>query len=92
MPFVTRKQLSNIVKNAKGFYGVQFRKRSDGQVRMMNCLNGVKKHLTGAGAKYSAEENNLIVTYSRDSNGYRSIPVEGLIAATVDGETYVAKD
>lgn len=92
MPFVSRKRLQEIVKNAKGFYGVQFRKRSDGKVRMMNCLNGVKKHLTGVGAKYSAEENNLIVTYSRDSNGYRSIPVEGLMAATVDGETYVVRE
>lgn len=91
MPIVTRKELADKIRGAKGFFTVRFQKRTDNQVRQMNCLNHVKKHLTGGGPKYDAASHGLINTFSVQDQGYRSIPVEGLMDATINGEVYVAR-
>lgn len=89
---VSRNRLVEIIRNTKKFYSVQFITRGNGSKRVMNCRNNVHKYVTGAGAAYNAEDHNLINTYSVDSKGYRSIPIEGLIGATVQGVTYLVRD
>lgn len=88
MPTVSRKKIAEIIRKMKGFYSVDFIKRSNGELRRMNCLNHVKKHLTGGQKNFSDEEKGLITTYSIDSEGYRSIPIEGIVAVQGEKETY----
>lgn len=71
-----------------GFFSVEFIKRTTGERRKMICRQDVKKHLKGGELKYDPEEKGLLTVYSMDAKGYRSIPLENLISATINGETY----
>jgi len=69
----------------------KFIKRTDGSVRKMTFRTGVKKHLTGEGAKYSFRKNALIPVFDMQKRGYRSIPTEGIQELTVGGNTYIVE-
>lgn len=85
---VTKSRLITMIKNCTGFYSVEFTKRTTGEVTRMTCRNGVKKHLKGGDRPYNPDAVGLISTYSIDRKGYRSIPVEGIIGAKIDGVFY----
>lgn len=87
-----RSELVEKIKKARGFYSVQFVKRTTGTKRLMTCLNHVKKHLRGGELAFNAETCGLIPTWSVDAKDYRSIPVEGIIGATIDHQTYLVRD
>jgi hypothetical protein len=89
---LSRRELVEKIKATKGFYSVQFVKRSTGDKRLMTCLNHVKKYLNGGELSFDPEAYNLIPTWSVDSKGYRSIPVEGIIGATINHQTYLVRD
>lgn len=89
---LTRRELVEKIKTARGFYSVQFIKRTNGAKRLMTCLNHVKKHLRGGQTNFIPEEYGLIPTWSVDSEDYRSIPVEGIIGATINHQTYLVRD
>lgn len=90
MPVVSKKQLAEILLKTDKFFTVRFSKK-DNTLRTMNCRNHVAKHLAGGELSYDPKEKGLIVTYSIDAKGYRSIPIEGLIGASVEGETYLTR-
>ena len=69
----------------------EFVKRTDGSVRKMTFRTGVKKHLTGEGAKFSFREKSLIPVFDMQKQGYRSIPTEGIQKLTVGGDTYIVE-
>lgn len=70
---------------------VEFIKRTDGSVRKMTFRTGVKRHLTGEGAKYSFREKSLIPVFDMQKREYRSIPTEGIQKLTVGGDTYIVQ-
>lgn len=77
-------KLKNLVKDGR-FFGVKFRKRTDGTFRTMSCRVGVKP--TGGGqAPYDFDEKNLLCVWSTHDKGYRTIPVEGIIELRVHGQ------
>lgn len=88
---ISRQELAKKIKATDKFYSVDFIKRSNRELRRMNCRNGVKKHRTGGELNYNPEDHDLIVTYSIDSEGYRTIPVENLVGACIEGQTYLVK-
>lgn len=74
------------IRNSSGrIFAVEFVKRSDGTLRMMNCRTGVSKGVKGVGS-YDAEEHNLIRVFDMHRNAFRTIPVEGIRRIKIDGE------
>ena len=61
------------------FFTVKFIKRSNKALRVMNCRLGVKKHLRGGEKSYSDDEKQLVTVYDVQAEGYRAIPLEGLL-------------
>lgn len=68
-------------------FAVTFVKRSTGEVREMQCRFGVKSHLQGGEAAYNPKDKDLLWVFSVDSDGYRSIPYEGIIRIVGMGRT-----
>lgn len=51
-------------KTASGqLFSVDFVKRTDGQIRTMNCRRGVKKGVKGVGQAYDPKAKNLLTVY-----------------------------
>ena len=69
-------------------FSVDFIKRTTGELRTMNCRTGVTKHLKGGEPAYDALSKGLMTVYSLDSQGYRSINLDGVLTAKVDGKIY----
>ena len=70
--------MNNLVKDliigTKGrIFVCEFIKK-DKSVRRMLCRLGVKRGLTGAGARY--EKENLITVYDMTNKGFRNINIE----------------
>lgn len=74
---LTYRKVSRIVGSR--FFRVEFVKRTDGSIRVMNAKLGVKKHLSGEGAKYSFEEKGLLSVWDAVARSYRCVPLDGII-------------
>jgi hypothetical protein len=86
---VTRQELVKKIENTNSkYFSVLVKKRTDGQLCEMTCQTGVKKHVKGGGLKFDPKERKLITVYVPSKKGYRSIAIEGLRQATIDGEVY----
>ena len=85
-PF-NRANLRNLVSDG-GIFSVEFIKRTDGSLRKMICRLGVKKHLHGGKARYSAKAHDLLTVFDMEQKGYRSIPVDAIQRLCVNGQTF----
>lgn len=69
-----------------------FIKRSDGSLRSLNGMTGVRKYTSGGELPYSPKEKELIPVYDLKKGpgkqGYRTIPLEGLKALKINGKKY----
>ena len=67
-----------------------------GDLRTIRCITGVKKHLKGGSLGYDAKEKGLVIVWIIEpdrrpggkDNGYRAIPVEGIIGLVAEGTRY----
>lgn len=85
---------SNAVKlilGAKRIFSVDFVKRTTGETRRMVCRRGVTKHLKGGEPAYSFKDNDLISVYDMEKQGYRSIPIEGIVGLSYSGAYHAVK-
>jgi hypothetical protein len=64
------------VKDGK-FFSVRFRKRTDGDIRVMNCR--VRPPTKGPGMAYDPAARGLLVVWDIRASGWRMIPAEGII-------------
>lgn len=79
-------KVENLIKSTKGkFFGVNFTKRTTGELRNMNCQTGVTKFIVGGAKAYDAESKNLMVVCDVKARGYRSIPLDAIHFLTIDG-------
>ena len=83
----TRDAVLSLVDNGK-FFGVEFVKRTTGELRQMQARIGVTKHLKGGAKKFDDASKNLLTVFSMDANGYRSIPIDAIQSLKVKGITY----
>lgn len=69
-------------------FSVRFKKRSTGEIREMSCRQGVTKGLVEEPSSPPTNWNahKLINVWSMKDEGYRAIPIEGILAVKVDGE------
>ncbi len=94
MQSISRQAAVHLLRSqTKGkFFGVKFKKRTDGTIRVINGRMGVHKYANGGQMRYNPEERDLILTYDRKSVGegspYRMIPIEGIISICAGNEKY----
>lgn len=68
------------------FFTVIFRKR-DGTIRKMNCRTGVHRYVKGTGLP--RECPHLLTVYDVKAAGYRSLPVDRIVAVRYAGAEIV---
>lgn len=80
-------EVPKLVKALQGrIFGAEFIKRTTGEVRHIVCRQGVVKYLRGGKAAYNFAEKGLLSVYDLQKNGYRSIPIDGILELSIDGE------
>ena len=90
---MTAKELANVIYNTNGEpFTCLFVKRSTGEERTMRGQLGVQKDLKGVGLAYEPKEQKLIGVFDLDKDGYRMIPIEGLLMVEFKGEKYFIDD
>ena len=86
--FVTVNDAVEIIKNSKGkFLTVVFVKRSNNELRTMNCRTGVKKGVVGVGSKIG-KNAGLVTVYDMTKHQFRNVNVSGLREVKVEGKIY----
>lgn len=69
-----------------------FVKRSDGKIRAINGMVGVRRHTKGGELPYSPKDKGVIPVYDlkigNGPAGYRMIPIEGLRTLHINGKKY----
>lgn len=81
--------LKFIMEESRGrFFSIRFIKRTDGTVREMLCRYGVQSHKRGGESAYDFKEHKLVCVFDVHKNGYRSIPIEGMLDITINGVIY----
>jgi len=83
---ITAIQLLDSITNQ--IFTVKFVKRSNNELRVMNCRKKVKKHLKGGKLNYSPIENNLLPVFDLQKNDYRMINLRSLVSLTINKTTY----
>ncbi len=73
--------------NSGRIFSVKFTKK-DGSERKMVCRKGVRKGLTGKGAKYNPIERGLISVYDVHKGDYRMINFDTLQEFKMGGTSY----
>lgn len=73
--------LTNAVKEIKSgrYVTVEFRKKSTGELRVLNGRTKVTKHLKGGEKAYSDADCGLITIFDQQKKGYRSIPINNIL-------------
>lgn len=74
--------------NTGTIFSMKIITRTSGEVREMLGRFGVKKYLTGKGAKYDPKNYSLRVVFDVQKGAYRSINLDGLLFLTLAGRTY----
>ena len=88
MKKINREDILNLLKENKNLmFSVVFLKKN-GELRPMNCMLGVKKHLKGGKLSYNPGERNNLIVYDLQKDGYRTINLDTLISINMKGEEY----
>lgn len=91
---ISRAVAAQMVREYSGsqFFSVSFVKRTTGELREMTCRKGVSKFVTGAGMAYEPSSKGLVGVWeantTNDAKAYRMIPLEGLRAVKMNGNTF----
>lgn len=95
MSKLTLKEFIEATENGKVFT-VEFVKRTNNELRKMNCRRGVTKGVKGVGLSYNPAEKNLLGVYDmqaiesgKDEKGaFRMINLESLKTLKLGGKAY----
>lgn len=102
MVAISKKQAARMIQELARtgrIFTVQFVKRTNGELRTMNCRGGVKKGVKGRGMAYNPAHKNLVPVYDmllarttgNPAASYRQIPVDGVLLVRANGEEYVVQ-
>ena len=85
-----------IAENKDKIFSVVFKKRTTGEMRVMNCRRFVKRDLAGGKQSYNFTEKNLLPVFDMNAfnrrgkkGSYRCIPLENIINVKVSGKSYI---
>lgn len=93
MSTITPERAFEMMSNTHHFFTISFYKRSNCEIRVMNCRTQVHAFENGNGLKYNPNEKNLLPVWEKrsDSKGaecYRMVNLNDLVTLTLDGVTY----
>jgi hypothetical protein len=77
-----------IINAGSKIFTVEYTKK-DGTHRVMNCMRGVTKHLTGGTLRYDPSSKGLVSVFDMQSKGYRMINVTTMTALRINGKSYI---
>jgi len=78
-------------KSSGRVFGVTFVKRTNGEIREMNCRGGVRKGVTGEGMKYDPADHKLITVYDMQKGEFRHINTNTITRVTMNGITFTVQ-
>ena len=85
---INKIQAALLIENSRGkFFSVFFQKKN-GDIRFMHARKGVRKALTGKGAKYDPIMKTLSCVFDMQNNGYRMIDLNTIKTLTINKVTY----
>jgi|TARA_R100000501_G_C2516780_1_gene45832 hypothetical protein len=90
MKKISRKDILQLLEENRKpntIFSVVFLKKN-GDIRRMNCMLGVKKHLKGGELKFNPLERALLVVFDMQKKAYRMINLETISNITSKGVEY----
>jgi hypothetical protein len=80
----------NMVEEARNgrIFTVCFRKRTNGEIRVMTCRRGVRKGLTGKGMSYDPLSKALLTVWDVQKGAYRHVNLSDLIWLKMGKRTF----
>lgn len=87
---VTPAKIARTIRSKAGstIFHVQFVKRTNGELRDMNCRLGVAKDIKGNGLPYSPIKHGLMVVYDTDKRAYRMLSLMDITYCKIRGTVY----
>ena len=84
---ISVKEAVEKMQNSKGkFMTVSFIKRSNNELRTMNCRTGVSKGVKGT--KKNRKGTGLMTVFDMTKKNFRNVNVSGIRQLKINGETY----
>jgi hypothetical protein len=77
---ITKDEARKLIENEDSgkFFTVTFVKRSNGEIRKMNCRTGVRKNLLSGELRFNPAEKGLKNVYDVRKHNYRFISLENI--------------
>ena len=73
-------------------FTVIFRKRTNNELRTMNCRRFVKKGVNGKGLKFNPKDKGLITVYDMQAKAHRMINLEAITLVRMNGAEFDVVD
>jgi hypothetical protein len=83
-------EIADAIRATQGrWFGCTFTKRTTGETRNLVGRLGVTRHLRGGAQAYDPLSKGLLVVWSADARGYRSIPLDAVTELRIAGQRIV---
>ena len=94
MKKISRKDILRLLeenRNPNTIFSVVFLKKN-GEIRRMNCMLGVKKHLKGGKLAFNPKEMGYLVVLDTNKEAYRMVNLNTISSITSKGVEYNVTD
>jgi len=90
---ITQDEAQKLVKDCKGnqFFTVVFVKRTNGEIRTMNCRKGVYKGVRGVGLRFDPVKKRLVGVWDRVKRQHRFISLDEIKRVSIQGKRYLVQ-
>ena len=90
---ITISQAQEIIKGVSNglIFTVNFVKRTNGEIRTINCRKGVRKGVTGQGLAFSPASKGLVSVFDMQKLQFRFIALETILGLSVQGQKYIVE-
>ncbi len=86
---IAREAIRDRLARTKGkIFAIRFLKRSNSELRTMRARVGVKKGIQNVGLPFNPEQHRLLVVYDVGAEGYRTVPVDGILTMKISVKNY----
>lgn len=94
MTIITRDEAKQllIARRSGAIMTVTFVKRTNDEIRVLNCRKGVKKDQTGEGLKFNPIQRNLLPVFDMKKGAYRFVNLETIKSIKADKREYEIKE
>ena len=88
---ITRTEAETTLKNITNgkIFTVTFVKRTNGEIRRLNCRKGVRKYANGQGLRFNPASKGLLGVFDMKVHDYRFIALESILSLSMQGQRFV---